>query len=591
MAKKEEISKAELYRKERKERLAKESKKNAKRSAKTAKVKRTLIKIVAIVAAVAVVFGATVAIVGSTGSLFFKPAIAKIGDAKISNVEFQYYYRKTYSNLMETAMQTDQQQGSGYYKSAQGFDYMALPSDQPFPNNLLPEGETKTYATWDDYLTEETIEAIRYLYALEAEAKKANVTLTAEETAAITAQIEEMRTTAASNNLTLKAYLTMSFGSGINEKNLETWLTRDALAQKYAQSKSEELTNNITLDAINAEYDKNKQDYALADFRLYVFSVDTSAIKDGTSESEANKIRTEAEAKAKKEAETFLASVTTEAEFIAAADKLDKEKAKDDKNSSTTTTTQSAEETTKFEKAQYSVLQQAFGDEDAKWAMDSARKVGDKKVMAYKQNDQVVEYYVIFVTKPAYRDDAFQTNIKYYELSYTKAGSDKVDEETKKAALAKAQSLIEHWNGHDSSHGTADAFASFGAHVDSTLKCTDGTNYTFGKLPAEVDNWVKDGARKHNDVKVIETEKACYFVYFDSKADTANWQTQVKNVLAQNSFADFEEGILAKPEYAIDRSGKLMTWALKSQKSKIKKDLKDYLYMVTTNMQSSSYSY
>ncbi len=591
MAKKEEISKAELYRKERKERLAKESKKNAKRSAKTAKVKRALIKVVAIVAAVAIVFGASVAIVGSTGSLLFKPAVAKIGDIKISNVEFQYYYRKTYTNLMETAIQTDQQQGIGYYKSSQGFDYTALPSDQPFPNNLLPEEETKTYATWDDYLTEETLEAIRYLYALEAEAKKANVTLTTEEIAAITSQIEEMRTTAASNNLTLKAYLTMSFGSGINEKNLEAWLTRDALAQKYAQTKSEELTNNITLEAITAEYDKNKQDYSLADFRLYVFSVDTSAIKDGTSEADAKKIRSEAEAKAMKEAKEFMNGVTTEEEFIAAADKLDKEKAKGNSSSSSTTPTQTAEETTKFEKAQYSVLQQAFGDADAKWAMDSSRKVGDKKIMAYKQNDQIVEYYVLFVTKPAYRDNSIPTNIKYYELKYTKAGSDKVDEATKKTALEKANSLVSHWTGHDSKDGTAASFASFGAHVDATLKCTDGTNFTFGKLPAEVDNWVKDGARKHNDVKLIETEKACYVVYFDSKADTANWQTQVKNVMAQNAFTDFEEELLAKPEYTLNRDDKLMTWALKAQKSKINKDLKDYLYMVTTNMQSNAYTY
>lgn len=587
MAKKEEISKAELYRKERKERLAKESKKNAKRSAKTAKIKRVAIKTVAIVAAVAVALSIVVAIVGSTGSLFFKPAIAKIGDTKISNIEFQYYYRKTYSNLMEAAIQTDQQYGTGYYKTYQGFDYAALPSDQPFPNNLLPEGETVTYATWDDYLTEETIEAIRYLYALEAEAKKAGLTLTAEETAAITAQLDEMRATAESNNITVKAYITTSFGSGINEKNIEAWLTRDALAQKYAEMKSEELTNNITLDAITAEYDKNRLDYDLADFRLYVFSVDTSAIKDGTSETEANKIRTEADAKAKKEAEAFLNSVTTEAEFVAAADKLDKEKAKED--SSSTTTTQSAEETTKFSNAQYSVLAQAFGEEEAKWAMDPARKVGEKKVMAYKQNDQVVEYYTIFVTKPAHKDENVSTNVKYYELSYMK--SDKVDEATKKAALETAQKLVGHWGEHDSSTGTADSFANFGSHVDSTLKCTDGTNFIFGKLPAEVDSWIKDGARKHGDVKLIETEEACYVVYFDSKADTANWQTQVKSALAEESFVDFEDELLAKPEYAVNRSGKMMNFFLKWQKSKIKKDLKDYLYLVTTNMSSSSYSY
>ena len=55
MAKKEEISKAELYRKERKERIAKEAKKNAKRNAKIAKMKRTALKAVAVVVAAAAV--------------------------------------------------------------------------------------------------------------------------------------------------------------------------------------------------------------------------------------------------------------------------------------------------------------------------------------------------------------------------------------------------------------------------------------------------------------------------------------------------------------------------------------------------------
>ena len=103
MSKYEELSKAELYRKERKERLAKEAKKNAKRNAKVAKMKRIAIRAVAVVAAVAIVLGATVAIVNYTGSLFFKPAIAKVGDTKISSSEFQYYYRTTYANLVSNA--------------------------------------------------------------------------------------------------------------------------------------------------------------------------------------------------------------------------------------------------------------------------------------------------------------------------------------------------------------------------------------------------------------------------------------------------------------------------------------------------------
>lgn len=363
--------------------------------------KKILISIIAVVLAVAIVIG-TILIVDyhkfkKENENIFAPAT--VSNIEVTEKEVKYYYHKTYCDLVESALTTDQLYGAGYYKAYQGFDYSVLPAEQSFPNNLLPESETKIYRTWHDYIMEQTIAAAEYLYALESEAKKAGVSLTEEEKSEALSELDEMKDEAYIANHTFEEYLSFSYGSGIKEEDIKTWLLRDALARKYAKMKYDEIYNGISNDDLNAEYEKNKLDYAYADFRLYVFSVDTSAIVDGTSQSQAEVIRTEAEAKAKQDAEAFMNSVTTEAEFIAAAEKLDSEKF------GAPQYMQPAEETTKFEKAQYSIFQQAFGDEDAKWAMDSARKVGDKKIMAYKQNDQIVEYYIVFVTKSLYKDE------------------------------------------------------------------------------------------------------------------------------------------------------------------------------------------
>lgn len=597
MSKYEELSKAELYRKERKERLAKESKKNAKRNAKTAKMKRILIRVVAVVAAIAIVASATIAIVNSTGSLFFRPAIAKVGDTKITTSEFQYYYRTSHSSLVQTAMQTDQQYGAGYYAQYQGFDYTKTPADQPFPNDKLPAEEGVTYATWDDYLTEETISAIQYLYAMEAEAKKAGVSLTEEESAAITNQIEQMRTSATQNGATLNAYLKMTYGSGINEKNVTAWMMRDALAQKYSQMKGEELSNNITIEAINAEFDANKQLYMYTDLRLYLFDVETGEIKEGTSQSEAEKIQNEAADKAKTEADDFLKNIKTEEDFLKAAEALDlaeeEEHKKEEGHQDHELTP--VEESTDFPKAQYTVLEQAFGEEEAKWLMDEARKTGDKKVIAYEENGVLKNYYAIFVVKPAYRDDSLGNNFKAYEFAYksSSAATSTPSDEDKKATKEKAEGLLEHWNGHDAESGTADTFAQLLSHVypeDATaIQCGDYKDYTIGNLPDEVEEWATSKDRKHNDVAVIETETACYVVYFDSRNEEATWQKNVKATLGQNAYTEFEEALTAKPEYALTKDGTFMSTALKMKKSKINKDIEKYLYLMQQSQSAQSY--
>ncbi len=591
MAKKEEISKAELYRKERKERIAKEAKKNAKRNAKIAKVKRTVLKTVAIVVAAAIVLGVAVVIVNNSGSSLFKMTVGKAGDTKISTSEFQYYYRTSHANLVSQASQYDQYYGAGVYAQQQGFDYTALPSEQKFPNEMLDKEELgieEDFETWDDYITYSTFNSIQYFNILASEAEKAGVELTEHETEDIAAQIEELRTTATESGRTLNAYLRVSYGSGINENNLEKWLLRDALAQKYAQEKEDELYNSYTSEQINEEFNKNKNDYSFVDFRYYVFAVDAGEIKEGATEKEVKAAQEKAEAKAKKESNAFIKDIKSEKDFLKAAEALDKKNSKDDDSAAKT----DVKETTLLEKCEYAAFVQNFSEKDAEWAFTSA-KAGDVKVLTQSQDGKVVNYYAIYMLKPVYKDTDVLSDIKAYTFAYASDASSSDKAELKELA----ESIKAHWGAHGSEGKTAHEFEHLVSHIApdkaETYTCTNYADYN-GSLPDEVDEWVDAKERKAGDIELIETSSGLYLAYYEGKNEETNWEIAVRTSLCEDAFNDFAEELVDSDEYALTTDGALMKLALKTHKSKLKRDITSYLYALTQSMQaqsSNSYSY
>ncbi len=582
MAKKEEISKAELYRKERKERLAKEAKKNAKRSAQSAKMKRMAISAVAVVVAVAIIAGASLAILNSVGSW----AVAEMGDIQFSASEFQYYYRTSHANLVSQAAQTDQQYGAGYYKATQGYDYAVLPADQAFPNDMLKEaGEDLdiTFETWDDYLTYKTFESLQYFNALAIEAEKAGISLTEAETKEVTDQIDELRKTAEESQRTLDSFLKISYGSGINEKKLTKWMLRDALAQKYAMEKQEEVLGSITAEEILADYKEAPEKYNQLDLRTYVFEVEAGEIKDGTSEKEAKEKQEKAEAKAKKEAEEFINSIKSEEDFIEAAKKLDKEagaKEEDLKN-----------DTTLLEKCMYDQLIQYFGEKEADWLFDTSRKAGEKKVIAYTENGTTTNYFAVYITKPAYRDDSITSDLKGYTFSYGTT----TDKDKKAEIKALAEKLVKEWNELPAAEKTAEEFAHLISHIAadqaSTYACRDYADYA-NILNDDIDKWAADSSRKHNDVKLFEDAQGLYVMYYDAKNTEANWQITARQTIGNEKFNAFGEELIGSDDYELVEDKGLMKIKINLKKSSMNKDMKMYLYNVTQSMaQQNSYTY
>lgn len=587
MAKKEEISKAELYRKERKERIAKEAKKNAKRSAKVAAIKRTALKAVAIVVAAAIVLGAAVAIVNYTGSSLFKMTVGKAGDTKISTSEFQYYYRTSHANLVSQASQYDQYYGAGYYAQNQGFDYTVLPSEQDFPNAMLDKealGIEEDFATWDDYITYSTYNSIQYFNLLAEEAEKAGMELTEDEVKAVTDQIEELRTTAAESGRSVNAYLRASYGSGINENSLKNWLLRDSLAQKYAEAKETEFYDGVTAEEIKAEFEENKNDYTFLDLRYYVFEVDAGEIKDGASEDEVKKATEKAQAKAKKEAEAFAKDIKTEGDFLKAAMALDN---KDVEKEDDKVTIDDVKESTLLEKCEYASFEQTFGDKKAEWAYSSDRKAGEVTVLSQSQDDEVVAYYVLYFLGAADKDTDVLSDIKAYSFTYTSTATD-----SEKALIKEeATAIYNEWKKLPAEEKTAEEFSHIGHHVaaegEEAATCSDYEDYN-GTLAEEVDKWANNKARKAGDVELIETSSGLYLVYYAAKNEEANWEISVRTAICAEKFDSFAEALVDSEEYALVTDGVLMETALKLHKTKLERDMSKYLYSLNQSMQASN---
>ncbi len=590
MAKKEQASKAELYRQERKERIAREAKKNAKRTAKIAKIKRGILKTVAIVVAAAIVLGIAVTIVNYTGSSVFKMTVATAGDTKISTSEFQYYYRTSHANLVSQAAQYDQYYGAGYYAQNQGFDYTALPADQKFPNDMLDKealGIEEDFETWDDYITYSTLNSIQYFYMLAAEAEKAGVELTEEEVKTINDQIEELRASAAEAGRSLNAYLRASYGSGINENILKKWLLRDALAEKYATSKQEELYESYTADQITAEFKANKNDYSFVDFRYYVFAVDAGEIKDGATEEQVKKAQEKAEKKALKDANNFIKNVKTEDDFIKNAVALDN---KDAKKDSDKVTADDVKKTTLLENCAYDAFVQNFSEKDAKWAFSADRKAGEMKVLAQKEDDKIVNYYVVYIVEGAHKDTDVLSDLKAYSFTYS-ASATAAD---KAKAKDGAKELYDEWNSLPAKEKTAEEFAHIGHHVagegETPTACNDYADYN-GTLNEKVDEWANDSKRKPGDVALIETTSGYYVVYYEAKNEEANWQMSVRTALRDKDYDAYAEELVEMEEYVLVKDGPIMSLALKLHKKKLERDMSTYLYSVIQSAQQSSNSY
>lgn len=509
-------SKAELYREERKERIAKANKKNAKNIEKGKAVAGVGKKIVAVVVILAILAGAGYYLFTNTGIVTKNATAVKIGDAKVSAVDYNFYYSSAYQQTSYYAEMYSQ------YGMDMGFNAALAPDD---PANTTTDEDGKTI-TWAESFKEAAKTNAQFVEAYYAEAVKNGFKLDEDAQKEIDETIENYRSTASESGYSLNAYLKASFGGGFTEKTFKTLLEKQETASHYYQSQQEAYTDGIKAEAIEKEYAENGKLYDYVDLCYYALTGDALTAKEGESDKEF-KARQEKETKEiGKKADKIYDSITDVKSL--------KEAAKKDKDSK-------EDVTTELTATSYANIKSSIGEVAANWAYEAGRKAGDKTCIKDGSNA-----YVIILTKSAYTSNSVDFR---FCLVNVEAAEEEATDKEKDAAKKEAEDILKEWKDGEKTEASFEAICSEKSDdtaVADTKGLYEGVRITDGYDKAIV-KWAFDGARKAGDTKIIETDGAYYVMYFSkNNKDDLDWKAAIRTSLGEAAFTEYDEGITAE---------------------------------------------
>ena len=556
-------SQAELYREERKARLAKAAEKNAKKAPKTMKAKKLATKIIAIVLAVVVGLGAVY------GVLSFFDVPEKVIKVSIDNAdgsktykfnagEFNCYYFMTWIDFYQQAIQYEQYMGAGAGLMYTGYDYTKIPADQAFTEETsqmlgvtMEELGNPKNPTWADVIKYAAVNSIISTKYGADMAREAGITLTEDDKTAIEGNIKQYKDTATQNDFSINRWLRSQMGKGVTEKIVRQVLEDSYLSSAYFQSVQDKITEGVTDSDINAEYEANKDEFDLVDVRIYTFKTTFKESEHADlSEEEHDKRHEEEYAKTKKLADEFLARVTDEASFIAAA--------KSAILTADNKSTKDADAETKIEKATKASLT-TTSEDVAKWVYDDARKVGDVTVIGADGT-----YHVVMIKALPYKDVSFASaDVRHILIKFPEAQKDKdgkalpITDEQKAKSKAEAQKVLNEYLKNPTEENFIELTKKHTGDVDSSGKPNSDGLYkgvaNDGQYVKPFTDWSIDPSRKAGDTGIVETEYGYHIMYFVKADGGFKWQDDAKTKIISDKYnAQVEEAMnnqMANVEY------------------------------------------
>lgn len=557
--KKAEKSQAELYREERKKRMAAAAKKNAKKSPQLQKAKHIAGKVIGIVIAVALVLGAVYAVLNFFGVPQRVITVAKVGDERISIAKYKIYYMDIYMNLSQQSKQYDSTYGEGYGAMYTGYDASKSPMEQAYTLGTL-EGFDGENPTWADYIR---INALNYMQSYVAYAnlaREAGMTLSEDEQKEIDDEIEQLRSTAESNDYSLNRFLVVQYyGNGVNEKLLREVMEERQLASDYAQQKQQELSDAITDEQVETEYNENLADYALVSVSAFTVTADTSSVADDATDEEKEAAQTEAMAKAKTLAEGYAAKVTSPETLL--------EQAKINNSSAT-------EDSVTYTDVTPSTLTSYFGQAACDWVVSADRAVGNVTVVESDNG-----YTVIYLSALPHKDTVKPVDVRHILIAFPTDDDGNVEDltdEQKQEYYDKAKSVYDQYLANP----TEDNFATLAsANSEDPGSKDNGGLYeevNVGDMVDAFNDWCFDASRKPGDTGIIETEYGYHVMYYVGNDHDEAWKTSVKTTLANEAFNTFDTETLQGDTYKLSENNVMLNWAASQLESLITKQFISY---------------
>lgn len=267
--------------------------------------RRTTIIYSVIAAVIAVLVAAL--LVWRSGFFQARASAATVGDETLSAAELSFYY---YDARLYTAQMAAY--GMGTFDTSKA-------DDEQFYN----EAEGKTYR---DYFMEEALKSAQQRKALAEEAVKLGHTED-EVQDDVKAYVDNVKSQASSSGIGYSSYLRQVYGPYMTTAAYEKLTTRTLMANLASNDKGTELFDGYTQADLDAYYEENKDNLDTIEYSYLYFAIPTVNEKDEEgnelAEDELNKLKEEAQAGAKKDAEAALAAVEGGSTFQSQADKYE----------------------------------------------------------------------------------------------------------------------------------------------------------------------------------------------------------------------------------------------------------------------------
>ncbi|MBD5169698.1 MAG: hypothetical protein HDT20_06250 [Oscillibacter sp.] len=423
-----------------------------------------------------------------------------IDGEKYTVAETAYYYNQVCSN----------------YASFFGQEYLQTLKTQPHPTD-----EGKTY---DDYFKESAVDNMKYIHAATTAAKAANISLDSDDEATVKANVDNMKTTAASAGYSYGTYLKAVYGSTMTNSVFESCLRDQILASKYAAKYSED---NFVYsdDEILSYYEEHKETYDIIDGAY----VAISGAPEEQTDDQGNVIEaTDAEKAA------ALSAAEDKAEKILNAYKSSKDLESAASASDATVSTSISSSATTY----------------GAWFFDEARKDGDADVIEDADNSYV--YVVVFNSRQ--RDDSPATyDVRHILVTSDNLGLPEGEEATDEQIKAKADEILASWD------GTVDGFAKLAnEHSQDGGSNTNGGLYEgVGKneMVAAFENWCYEDGRQAGDTGIVQSSYGYHIMYFVGYGSEQYWHYACDNALRSTAESDWQTSLIEGATAEINESG------------------------------------
>lgn len=590
---KQEKSAAELYREERKARIAKSAKKNAKKSI-SADSSAKAAKVIAVVLVLALVGGICGMIVNLTGIVDRSRTAFYVGDVKVSQPEYSYYYSSIYQMYAQYA-------AYGYVD----LDTSATPDKQEYSGSLgeiegFPEDQTPM---WTDFFEYNAKQRIQYTKACVKEAEKLGLKLSDEQLASIDSNISEMEESAKANNYSLSSYLRASIGKGMTVGIYRKILEEQQICELVQDNKSDELAAGYTDKQVAKEYKKNTVNYATVSFRSYVIKAET--VKD--EEADTEKATDETMAAAKKVADKLAADAKDEASFKDSVALIESANDNKDYKEFLTDDSLTLQSDVNYETVSGSVSDEKFLDwlfsekteknatyvlenadtgytvylmvapshkapdsdiydvrhilvkfpeeEETADTADEAEEAAEEETTAADGETTEAETTEAETTKeettaaPEVKVETLDTS-KYSDVTIDLAVN--ADTAKDKATYKKAQDILKEYLDGDK---TASSFAKLAQEYTEDSNGADGGLYSDvprGQMVSEFEDWCLKDGRKEGDVGIVETTYGYHIMYF-VKRDVKTWDDDVREALASADLDTYIDELVKADDVKVDQ--------------------------------------